>query len=88
MMKVSPQTDVNCLNRCVSNVGSSIVSRKHQSYIVKYSGGSRFSRGGAPIPKLGLFCKCFAENCMKMKEFGPKGGGRVPGPPPLDPPMK
>ena len=26
---------------------------------------------------------------MKMKEFGPPGGARVPGaPPPLDPPMK
>ena len=25
--------------------------------------------GAAPIPKLGLFCKFFAENCMKMKEF-------------------
>ena len=24
---------------------------------------------------------------MKMKEFGPRGGGRVPGAPPLDPPM-
>ena len=24
-----------------------------------------------PIPKLELFCNFFAENCMKMKEFGP-----------------
>ena len=24
---------------------------------------------------------------MKMKEFGPQGGARVPGAPPLDPPM-
>ena len=24
---------------------------------------------------------------MKMKEFGPPGGARVPGTPPLDPPM-
>ena len=39
-----------------------------------------FSRGGAPTPKLGLFCKFFAENCMKMKEFRPPGG-RVPGAP-------
>ena len=22
-----------------------------------------------------LFCKFFAENCMKMKEIGPQGGG-------------
>ena len=43
-----------------------------------------FSRGGAPIPKLGLFCNFIAENCMKMKEFGRGGGTRVPGAP-LDP---
>ena len=43
--------------------------------------------GGAPIPKLGLFCKFFAENCMKMKEFGPPVGGGGSMVPPLDPPM-
>ena len=43
--------------------------------------------GGAPIPKLGLFCKFFAENCMKMKEFGPPVGGGGSMAPPLDPPM-
>ena len=32
-----------------------------------------------------LFCKFLAKNCMKMKEFGPRGGARVPGAP-LDPP--
>ena len=46
-----------------------------------------FSRGGgAPTPKLGLFCNFFAENCMKMKEFGPPGGASLT--PPLDPPMQ
>ena len=25
---------------------------------------------GSPTPNVGLFCKLFAENCMKMKEFG------------------
>ena len=31
-----------------------------------------------------LFGQKFPENCMKMKEFGPRGGARVPGtPPPL-----
>ena len=44
-----------------------------------------FLQGGAPTPRLGLFCKFFAENCMKMKEFGPRGA-RVNGAP-LDPPM-
>ena len=38
-----------------------------------------FSRGGAPTPKLGLFCNFFGENCMKLKEFEPLGG--VPGTP-------
>ena len=36
-----------------------------------------FPQGGVPIPKLGLFCKFFAENCMKMKEFGPLGEGHA-----------
>ena len=44
-----------------------------------------FSPGGGPTPKLGLFYKFFAENCMKMKEFGPRGGASLA--PPLDPPM-
>ena len=48
-----------------------------------------FSPGGAPTPKNAIIFQFFAENCMKMKEFGPPGGGgaRVPGAPPLDPPM-
>ena len=50
------------------------------------SGGSRIFPGGAPTPKSAIIFQFFAENCMKMKEFGPPGG-RVPGSPPLDPPM-
>ena len=55
-----------------------------------YSGGSRISnsRKGAPTYH---FAK-FTENCMKMKEFGPRGRGpqSVPGkipPPVLYPPL-
>ena len=42
-----------------------------------------FSPGGAPTPKIAIIFHIFAENCMKMKEFGPPGGegGRVPGAP-------
>ena len=47
--------------------------------------------GGVPTPKVGVltfyFTNYFAENCMKMKEFGSQGGGGVPGAP-LDPPMQ
>ena len=39
-----------------------------------------FSPGGAPTPKSAIIFQFFAENCMKMKEFGP-GGARVPGAP-------
>ena len=46
-----------------------------------------FPQGGAPTPKIAIIFQIFAENCMKMKEFGPPGGARVPGAPPLDPPM-
>ena len=41
-----------------------------------------FSPGGAPTPKNAIIFQLFAENCMKMKEFGPPGGARVPGAPP------
>ena len=40
-----------------------------------------FSPGGAPTPKSAIIFQFFAENCMKMKEFGPPGGTRVPGAP-------
>ena len=46
------------------------------------SGGSRISEtGGANFQggdKNLLFGQFFPENCMKMKEFGPGGGGAVP----------
>ena len=52
------------------------------------SGGSRiFPRGGRQLPKIAIIFHIFAENCMKMKEFGPRGGGARPWRPPLDPPM-
>ena len=39
------------------------------------------------LPKVLLFFNFFAENCMKMQEFGtPMEGARVPGAP-LDPPV-
>ena len=46
------------------------------------SGASRiFPQGGAPTPKIDILFQIFAENCMKMKEFGPPGGAH-PWPPP------
>ena len=47
-----------------------------------------FPQGGAPTPKSAIIFQFFAENCMKMKEFGPPGGGARPWRPPLDPPMR
>ena len=41
-----------------------------------------FSPGGAPTPKSAIIFQFFAENCMKMKEFGPPGGGARPWCPP------
>ena len=41
-----------------------------------------FSPGGAPTPKNAIIFQFFAENCMKMKEFGPPGGGARPWRPP------
>ena len=54
--------------------------------------GPGFPRGGPPTPKGDggsanlLFCKFFAENCMKMKELVP--GGVRSWRPLLDPPLK
>ena len=31
-----------------------------------------FSPGSAPTPKIAIIFQFFAENCMKMKEFGPQ----------------
>ena len=46
-----------------------------------------FPQGGAPTPKSTIIFQFFAENCMKMKEFGPPGGDARPWRPPLDPPI-
>ena len=34
--------------------------------------------GGSQVPKVGVLTYYFAENCMKMKEFEPGGGGARP----------
>ena len=51
-----------------------------------------FPRGGDANPQGGganlLFSPKFPENCMKMKEFRPRGGGRASLATPLDPPMR
>ena len=41
-----------------------------------------FPQGGAPTSKIVIIFQIFAENCMKMKDFGLPGGARVPGAPP------
>ena len=50
-----------------------------------------FPRGGGANPQGGgtnlLFGCKFPENCMKMKDFGPRGAGHASLAPPLDPPM-
>ena len=47
------------------------------------SGGSRiFPGGGGANSQNCYYFSHFAENCMKMKEFGSPGGARVPGTPP------
>ena len=38
-------------------------------------GGANFQGGGVNLS----FNQKFPENCMKMKEFGPREGARVPG---------
>ena len=50
-----------------------------------------FPGAGAPTPKMGVLTYLFAflaENCMKMKEFGPRGGGACVPVTPLDTTMQ
>ena len=58
--------------------------RKNSELSLKAVADPGFSPGGAPTPKSAIIFQFFAENCMKMKEFGPPGGPRVPAPPPVD----
>ena len=44
-----------------------------------------FPEGRVPTPKSAITFQIFAENCMKMKEFGPLGASLANVP--LDPPM-
>ena len=37
-----------------------------------------FPQGGAPTPKIDIIFQIVDENCMKMKEFGPRGEGARP----------
>ena len=63
-----------------------VVEGKDSAFILKVnSGGSRISQRRGAIPKVGRqpISQKIPENCMKMKEFGPRGGGvHVPGAPP------
>ena len=58
----------------------------HRQRPIEYWGGIQwriqdFPQEGAPTPKIAIIFHIFAENCMKMKEFGSPGGARVPGAP-------
>ena len=64
------------------------IQRRHTDVLVLQWRIQDFPRGGgAPTPKSAIIFQFFAENCMKMKEFGPGGGAR-PWRPPLDPPIR
>ena len=75
------KTETGIRNTQLPSWLSSVSSLSLLSSLSNGNGGSRiFPRGGAPTPKSAIIFQFFAENCMKMKEFGPRGGG-VPGAP-------
>ena len=39
-----------------------------------HSGGSRIFQRGCANSQIEIILQFFAKNCMKMKEFGPRGG--------------
>ena len=56
------------------------VEQVNPKKVMVFSADPGFSRGwGAPTPKSAI--TFFAENCMKMKGFGPPGGGESLPPP-------
>ena len=61
------------------------------NFLASTSGRPRIFQRGALKPQMGfanlLFGKMFAENCMKMKEFGPRCRRTSPVPHPPDPPL-
>ena len=66
-----------CITFCIYNAHKLMCLQEQDS------GGSRiFPSGGCQLPKWVCEPIFLAENCMKMKEFGPPGGGAcVPGAP-------
>ena len=50
---------------------------KLSNLYVVFSADPGFTWGG-PTPKCYYFAIFFAENCMRMKEFGPHSGGALP----------
>ena len=60
--------------------------------LIQYSGGSRISlRRGRQLPRGGrqhTILPNFPKNCMKLKEFGPPGGGARPKFYYVDPPLQ
>ena len=55
-------------SQCVDNLIPSFVQK-----LVKFQWRIQDFPEGAPTPEVGYFAHFFAESCMKMKEFGPRG---------------
>ena len=77
------------LDECKIKLGVKLVPL---SLMWKISGGSRISpRRGRQLPRGGrqhTILPNFPKNCMKLKEFGPPGGGARPKFYYVDPPLK
>ena len=73
----------NTIQSCTNEVAT---GKKNCHKIRNHNGRSRISQKGGASPRIWgiylLFGKNVAENCMKMKEIGPRGwGAHVPGAP-------
>ena len=93
LTEIHSNKDVSCFQLLIGH-SCCFYQNVWQTIRISASGGSRVFRkgGGRANPwvwsKNLIFDKIFPENCMKMKEIGPKGGegARIPSSP-LDPPM-
>ena len=81
LFRLCSEYKINIENYCELFDPNALFSCQRQSEIVPSGVSGIFLRRGHQLPKWDYFCKLFAENCMKMKEFGPPAGARPWRPP-------
>ena len=69
-MAMSPPKDFTAAQKKLCPVSLDLIIMKLSLHMSQWR-----IQEGAPTPKIAIIFQIFDENCMKMKEFGPPGGG-------------